>query len=352
MTSQERVLCSLEHKEPDRVPIHDSPWGTTVARWHREGLPENVSPAEYFGYEFVHVGGDLSLQLPQEVVDETEEYTIVRNADGALVKNWKHKTSTPELLDFLLKDRRTWEEYKHRLQMNDSRINWEAVRQTYENARKKGKFVVMGGAIGYDRMAMVIGPTNLLMAIVEDPEWVREVFETSVQLFIDIADELLSKGIDFDAAFPCDDLGYRSGTFFSPRAYKELLFPAHKRLCDFFHARGKKVILHSCGNVNALVPHFIEAGFDCLQPLEVKAGMDLIRLKKEYGDVLAFMGGIDVRAMAHPDPKVIEEEIRTKFEVAKKGGGYIYHSDHSVPDNVSFEQYKRVIELVHKYGKY
>jgi uroporphyrinogen decarboxylase len=86
--------------------------------------------------------------------------------------------------------------------------------------------------------------------------------------------------------------------------------------------------------------------------LEVKAGMDLVKLKGLWGDRLAFMGGIDVRAMAHPDPKVIEQEIASKIPVAKQGGGYIYHSDHSVPDNVSFEQYSRVIELVHQYGAY
>ncbi len=80
--------------------------------------------------------------------------------------------------------------------------------------------------------------------------------------------------------------------------------------------------------------------------------MDLIELKKQYGDRLSFMGGIDVRAMADPDPTKIEKEVKSKFEVAKKGGGYIYHSDHSVPNNVSFAQYKRVMELVKKYGKY
>jgi len=96
----------------------------------------------------------------------------------------------------------------------------------------------------------------------------------------------------------------------------------------------------------------IEAGFDCLEPLEVKAGMDLIELKKNFGDWLTFMGGIDVRAMAHLDPAVIEEEIRTKIPVAMKGGGYIFHSDHSVPHNVSFQQYEHTINLVKKYGTY
>ena len=80
--------------------------------------------------------------------------------------------------------------------------------------------------------------------------------------------------------------------------------------------------------------------------------MDLIELKRDFGDKLAFMGGIDVRAMADPDPTVIEEEIKTKILSAKKGGGYIYHSDHSVPNNVSFEQYLRVLQLVKEYGAY
>jgi len=78
----------------------------------------------------------------------------------------------------------------------------------------------------------------------------------------------------------------------------------------------------------------------------------LLALKKQYGDRLAFMGGIAVRAMAAADPAVIEDEIRTKLTVAKLGGGFIFHSDHSVPDDVSFQQYQRVVELAREYGAY
>ena len=162
----------------------------------------------------------------------------------------------------------------------------------------------------------------------------------------------MAGGYVFDGVFLFDDMGYRNGTLFSPADYRELLFPAHKRACDFFKSKNFPIILHSCGCVQAFIPDLIEAGFTCLQPLEVKAGMDVIELKKDFGHQLAFMGGIDVRKMAHPDPSVIEEEIRTKVSIAKVGGGYIYHSDHSVPDNVSFQQYCRVIELVQQYGKY
>ena len=90
-----------------------------------------------------------------------------------------------------------------------------------------------------------------------------------------------------------------------------------------------------------------------MNPIETKAGMDLVELKQEYGDQLALFGGIDVRAMADPDPSVIEEEIKRKVPVAMKGGGYIYDSDaDGVGHDVSFQQYKRVIELVLKYGTF
>ena len=75
-------------------------------------------------------------------------------------------------------------------------------------------------------------------------------------------------------------------------------------------------------------------------------------MKKKYQGKLAFMGGIDVRKMALDDPEPISEEIATKEGAAKRGGGYIYHSDHSVPDNVSFQNYQRVMELVAAHGAY
>jgi uroporphyrinogen decarboxylase len=205
--------------------------------------------------------------------------------------------------------------------------------------------------MGYDKTAMVAGPTNLLPAMLEDPDWVRDMYEVDTQLHIDMASEMMARGFQFDGAFVYDDMGYRNGTFFSHRVYRQLLWPSHKKICDFFSSQGLPVILHSCGNVNEFVPDLIEAGFACLQPLEVKAGMDLIHLKKTFGDRLAFMGGIDVRAMA-AGGEWLEREVREKITCAMQGGGYIYHSDHSVPDNVSFANYCRTMELVKQYGSY
>ena len=184
------------------------------------------------------------------------------------------------------------------------------------------------------------------------PDWAADMFSASADMLIEAAQHMVDARIEVDGAWLFDDMGYRNSSLFSPKMYRQLLQPHHRRACDFLHSHGLPVILHSCGCVRGLVPDIIDGGFDCLQPLEVKAGMDLIEMKQQFGDRLAFMGGIDVRLMAAPDPSKIEEEIKAKVPEAMKGGGYIYHSDHSVPDNVSFDQYRRVIELVLEHGRY
>lgn len=351
MTSRERVRAALALEAPDRVPLHDNPWRQTIERWHREGLPEDTTPAEYFGYELTSIKADLSLQLPTEKIEETDEYLIERGPSGAVHRNWKGPASTPELVDFLIKGRSAWDEHKSRLAYNDGRVDWAGCKSHLDAAHAAGKFVTFRGTVGYDTTsAKFLGPVRLLTAMVDEPDWVREIFDLQAELVVAVVEELFARGFELDGGFLRDDLGYKNGLFFSPRAYEELLFPAHQRACAPFRSRGLPVILHSCGQVHALIPELLEAGFTCLQPLEVKAGMDLVELKKKYGDRLAFMGGIDVRVMASGDRAAIEEEIRTKVSVAKQGGGYVYHSDHSVPDNVSFESYRHVIEMVRKYG--
>lgn len=352
MTSRERITHALKHEEADRVAIQDSPWGTTVTRWRREGLPENISPTEFFGYEFERIGADLSLRFKSEVVEETDEYRIHKDANGRTLKNWKGRTSTPMLMDYTIKTRDDWEQHKHRMAPDRSRINWDAVEQTYKRANEQGKFFCYSGGAGYQASTGKIHLERMLEGMVADPEWIKDVIDTGVDLTLGLFKMLIDEGYEFDGYWCSDDLGYRNGLMFPPQEFRDLVMPAHKRLCDFCRENGILTILHSCGNFNEVVPEIIETGWDCLQPLEVKAGMDVIELKREYGDKIALMGGIDVRVMADGTDEELEEEIGKKITIAKENGGYIYHSDHSVPDNVSFPRYQRVMELVHQYGSY
>ncbi len=353
MTGSERVLAALNHQEGDRIPIDDSPWFTAVERWRQEGLPADMTPQQYFGFEFSGAGADLSLRMEPEMVEETDDYTIAWNSNGALRKNWKHATSTPECLDFKIKTAAEWFAHKREMDFGRNRINWEGGLHAQRYAKENGLWFSYRAATGYDKTQGLVGSENLLMAMATDPDWVADMFMWNTDGIIATAQMMIDGGFEFEGAFLYDDMGYKNGPLFSLAMYDQMCMPAHRKVCDFFHGYGLKVILHSCGDVTALVPQLLEAGFDCLQPLEVKAGMDLVALKEQYGERLAFMGGIDVRLMADGTaPKLLEDEIRTKVGLAKRGGGYIYHSDHSVPDNVSFDRFKYVIDLVLKHGQY
>ena len=354
MTSRERIKIVLEHREPDRVPVQDSPWGSTIARWHKEGLLEEIPVEEYFDYELVCLGADLSARYPVQILEKNEKYILTTTPDGGKRKNFRDYSTTPEVVDTLVKTKEDWFKFKARLQTDYKRIDWATFYNRYHQARADGKFICFSGAISFDRCQQLMNSERLLILMAEYPEIAKDMFDTVGNLAVETCKMLLKEGYEFDGAFLYNDMGYKNSSLFSPKMYRDLIFPIDKYIFGFCHENGMKTILHSCGNVKPLVPSLIEAGLDCLQPLEVKAGMDLIELKKIYGKQLAFMGGIDVRKMvgASADSTGIEEEIKTKFEAAKNGGGYIYHSDHSVPNNVSFQDYQKVMELVGKYGKY
>ena len=352
MTSRERVLATLNGDIPDRVGRTDSPWAETMVRWKAEGLQEDQDIHELFGFDF---GGlpwpDLSLRLPTEVFEECDEYIVQRDANGVKRKDMKRESGhTPHWLDYTVKTSRDWFEHKERLTPSDDRIAAN-MRESYDALRARSFFVHMAGIEPYECMWHMMGQVNTFTMMMDEPEVVRDIFETYADLFIALAEKVLDMGIDVDGVWFYGDLGYRNATLFSPRIYKELLLPAHKRMCDFVHSRGKPVILHSCGKIQALIPDFIEAGFNAIQPLEAKCGQDVRQLKSEFGNKITFFGNIDVRKLSGTKQD-IEEEISSKVPAAMKGGGYIFHSDHSVPPTVSFQNYCYAIELMERYGKY
>ena len=351
MTSQERIRTVLEGGIPDRVPFQDSYWTTTIERWRREGLPADISPVDYFGCELVRLGGDYTLQFPVQMLEETERHRVYIDANGTTRKEINTGDDwTPNWLDFAIKGRDDWQRFKERAAYDPSRIPPE-IESNYRAARAQGKFAVYSVHACFHPTWHKIGMENLLIWMLEDPEWITDMFAAHTQLIIDLYEGIKALGIAFDGAWFSDDLGYRNASLISPAMYRELVLPHHARLCAHMARDGLKTILHSDGDVGALIPHFIEAGFAALHPLEAKANLDVRQLKPQYGDRLVLFGNIDVRKLAGGREE-IEEEMRTKVTAAKEGGGYIYHSDHSVPRDVSLDNYRFAIEMLEKYGKY
>jgi uroporphyrinogen-III decarboxylase len=138
---------------------------------------------------------------------------------------------------------------------------------------------------------------------------------------------------------------------FSPKYWRAHFKPIVKALVDECHAHGLPVIYHGCGNVNRIFEDFIECGVDAYNPLEAKAGLDVVDLRRRFGHAIGFCGNLDVVTWAHGNREEIKAMVMRKLNAAK-GGGYILQSDHSVPANVSGQDYDYVVNLVREFGRY
>ena len=353
LTSRERFARIYQHKDADRIPIFDDPWHSTIARWHREGMPEGMSYIDYFGLDHIfQLGSDNSPQYETKLIEDTEDYVIRTTPWGATMKEWKTKASTPEFIDFKITNSEAWKEAKERMTPSKDRINWAYLKENYKKNRdEKGAWVVGNLWFGFDvTHSWFVGTETVLMAMIEEPEWCLDMFERELDVSLAQLEMIWDAGYHFDEVMWYEDMGYKDSLFFSVNKYVELLKPLHKKVIDWAHQRGVYVRLHSCGDITPLVPHFYEIGLDALNPLEVKAGVKPMELKKKYGDKMTFHGGIN--ALLWDNKDAISQEINRLIPVMKENGGYIFASDHSIPDAVSLENFKHIISLVKEVGSY
>ncbi|AUS98548.1 hypothetical protein CDQ84_13285 [Clostridium thermosuccinogenes] len=352
MTTHERFTRMFQHKEADRVPIADSPWGSTIERWQREGMPEGIDYRDYFDIDKVaSINVDNSPRYETKVIEETEKHIIYTTSWGVTLKQWKHMDSTPEFLDFTTTDPEKWKEAKSRMTPTEDRIPWDYLKKNYKRWREEGQWIEAGFWFGFDvTHSWSVGTETLLIALVEDPEWCVDMFNTYLDMDIALFDMIWDAGYTFDSIKWPDDMGYKHNQFFSVKTYRELLKPVHKRAVEWAHKKGIKAHLHSCGDINPLIPELIDIGIDALNPLEVKAGMNPVELKRKYGKDLVFHGGIN--AVLWDDIEAISAEMEKTLPIMKESGGYIFSSDHSIPSSVSLENFRRIIELAKSLGSY
>lgn len=352
MTTKERVTRMFEHREADRVPILDTPWRGTLTRWVSEGMPAGMDWRDYFEVDKCEcIGVDITPRYECRILEETEEYVIRTSAWGVTTKEFKQEDATPEFLDFTVTTPEKWAEAKSRMTVDADRINWAYLKENYPRWKAEGRWIQAGFWFGFDvTHSWMCGTENLLIALLEDPEWVKDMFQTYLDRCIAHFDLLWDAGYTVDSIFWYDDMGYKGTPFFSEKIYRELLQPVHKQAVDWAHRHGIFAHLHSCGDIMPLIPAVLETGVDALNPIEVKAGMDLYRLKREYGDRLVLHGGVDASRL-HKEEEIIPE-LRNMLAVVKQKGGYLFSSDHSIPNAVSLKTYQAIVDTVKQYGAY
>jgi uroporphyrinogen decarboxylase len=358
MTSREIVTSLLNKEIPERMGLFEHYWGETIPGWQTQGYPEGVAPENHFGYDLRFCSGWLNSEpFPgqSELLEETDEWHVYKDGRGASLKYWKHKSGTPEHMDFECTTPEVWKRFREPLiGVDRTRIgDLEAAKKSLADTRANGHYAVFSNLFVFELMRATLGDQNFLPALLEEPEWIKDFCQVYLDFFRNHLSIVFDEAGAPDGFFVYEDFGYKNGLFCSPATMAELVFPYEKALVSFLKDYGIQVLLHSCGDIRKAIPGIIDAGFDCLQPMEAKAGCNVVEIAREYGTQLSYMGNIDVVALTTNDKKVIEAEIVPKVRAMKEMRiPYFFHSDHSVPPNVTLESYQYALELFRNEWRY
>jgi uroporphyrinogen decarboxylase len=343
-TPRFRVRRALEGREPDRVPVFDISSEEYTAGSAVNSL--RTTP----GSAICLLSADLTPRYVVQVLERDGGTTVQTTHYGNVCRVFVDHAGPPEIVDYAVKSRADWVFVARRLDVTPDRADWDLLGPAYQQARAEGLCVAFAAPMGFTACAMYAGAESLKDMVSADPGLVRDMVEVHAGLLRGMAEVLLAGGCDLDVVLLFDDMADRRAPHFPPVRYREVFAHGYRRLTDFFHGRGVKAIVYSSGDIRPLVPDLVASGVDCLGPVEAAAGMDLRVLKLNYGADLAFLGGIDRRALR--ERAALEREIANKVSAGMVNGRYIAGFDGPLSAGIPVEQYAQAAELLAKYGKY
>ncbi|MBM3707374.1 MAG: hypothetical protein FJW69_03380 [Actinobacteria bacterium] len=386
MTSRERFLKIMNFESCKRTLKWEfGYWGGTINRWYAEGMEKvkglakevstgepvlgSASPFPHYGaFEDLVRAEDVDfnfnldegfITIPynywifptfeESVIFEDERYTEKYGKDGIRVKQLKDNSSMPLWLEFPVKDRVSWERIK------EERFNLENINKRYAKdlnsfakSVKERSFPlgILNNPTGFfGSIRSLVGEQKLFLLYYDDPELVRDIANHLCQLWLYISEELTSK-MDYDIAFFWEDMSGKNGPLISPSTFREFMSPYYKKLITFLKSRGvKNFVVDTDGNVEKLIPLFMEVGINIIYPFERQADNDLVAIRKKYPS-LGMMGGFDKNALSRGKFFIDEELDIIKYLITK--GGYIPFGDHLIPPNCSWENFKYYRERLNR----
>lgn len=365
----DRMNKALRHEEPDRVPVSDFFWGGFLQRWREElGLPADANPYRYYDLDWQVTLPNMDPHIrPFETISESAAEVTVKTGFGAVIRK-KFDQAMPGFIGFETGTLEKLEALKfdpagdgRRFFMGgDNQIagvgdGFERNSPPWIDTVKSlhPDFPVYGSVCeAHEMLWRIVGSENVMYWIGEQPERLGAQIERVGRFCVSLAKaQILAADGLLDGMVVWGDVAYRKCMLFSPAYWRKWFKPVVKELVRVCHDAGLPVIYHGCGNARKIFEDLVECGIDAYNPLEAKAGLDVVELKREFGSRLTFCGNMDVRLWAEGAMSEIQSEVLRKLEAAR-GGGYIFQSDHSVPSNISAERYEFVLNLVRSRGSY
>jgi len=359
MNELQRFQTCMEYQASDRRPNHElGVWPQTAVRWLKEA-PQVVSEMQWnWFYEEPALALDRRDYIPMnygmippfeyQVLEETDEYEILRDTNGILRKALKEGTvaggrmSMDQYLEFPIKTPADLPDIVRRLNPHAPGRAPADLMERIQIWQKRDYPLVLGrncDANGfYWRARELLGTENLSLAWYDYPQMMHELMEVYTELIIETSRPVLEK-IQVEYFVFNEDLSMKAGPLLSPKTYMEFIFPRLRRVIDFLKSHGVRyVALDTDGNPTVLVSKFMDAGVDVLWPLERASEMDPVEVRRRFGRSLRLWGGVDKRVIAQ-GPKAINEHL-LKLAPLIDEGGYIPTIDHTVPPDVSWDNFR------------
>lgn len=366
MTGKERFMNTLMFKPVDRVPfVEIAAWPQTLVRWKLEGLPEEGADSsfmlgnDYFGFEgYDTVNIDAIFPFPrfeEQVLHEDERHIKFSDGMGRTRVALREGTvggtrmSMDSYIDFPLKDRSDFERMRPRYRDDcDTRYptDWDEIKDRLLRSDKPITLLdPLSGTFGfYSMLRNWFGTENLSYLWYDDPALISDCLDFLCDFVIRLLERAATE-IEFDYYFVHEDMSGKGGPLVSPEMFGEFLAPRYRRFIAFLRSHGVKIILvDTDGDFEVLIPEFLNVGVNGFGPIERASGMDPVRFRKEYGNSFCMIGGIDKREIAK-GRREIEKEVHRTIVPLMENGGYIPTIDHSVPPDVSLDNFRFYLEL-------
>lgn len=388
MTAQERFKknCAFELNEDVFIWSVDS-WNEAFHRWMREGMPvtnmenkvqvnehllgmqdqnEGIIPRGAIGGMGKNnnppwvVAIDPMFEL--KTIEETPDFIISFDYDGAITRRKnRDDESMPEYLEYPVKDKATWDEYKKRLDpYSEGRWphGWEIMTQD------KLQFPIKAEHVGkhfrhrdfplgmnllslYGNIRNYMGVENLSYAIYDNPSLVEEMLDHQMYIAVEMLKKVFAAGVTLEWVWLWEDMCFNKGPLVSPAWVREHMVPRYRPVVDLLKSNGVDALILDCdGNIDEMLPIWIDVGINATYPLERAAGMDPVKLRKKYGNNLILLGGIDKREIAKGKAE-IDEQVNMVRELIRHSG-YFPNCDHHITPNVPYENVKYWINEMRK----
>lgn len=354
MTNRELFHEIMFYGKVDRMPlVHWAAWDETMERWYDEGLEKGTDIHKFLGTKphWTSVGCNLNLHpaFPKEILEETPEYTVIREGDGVIQKEWKTKSSIPHFIDCTFKNATQWPEFKKRLQPDLERLPKD-LDATIDKVISTGLPIAVDSAslMGWFRNWMGVEGLSYLMC--EDPDCFSDMVMTVADLTCWSLDIILSrmkeKGVMADFAFGWEDICGRGGPLVSPSIFTACVAPGYRKIRNTLESYGCHLLcVDSDGVVEQLLPCWLDAGVNLQFPIEVGSWKaDGMALRQKFGKDLRIVGHFDKMTL-ELSREAVQAEIKRLLPLMKDGG-YMLMPDHLITPGTSLDMYRWYLDEI------